>query len=118
MSKDRDSKGQFTARREQRPDGFHALKAQARGDIPEDDPNYHYRLVGNEGDRVGHHKDYGYGMVKAMSGMTLMACKKEEREARERASQLKSEEFLAPYGKEGEDSLSIEKTRGLSTDDD
>ncbi|HXH61623.1 MAG TPA: hypothetical protein VNI20_09725 [Fimbriimonadaceae bacterium] len=113
-------------RREQRPDPVADTKSVARGSVPVDDPNYHYRIVSLEQEtqeRVDYHRDRGYGVAKQTNRFAVMGCPRDEyerrqRESLERADRLR-EHSLPPEGDMVRDETSIEVTRGLgATEDD
>jgi hypothetical protein len=97
MEKKRDSAGKFV-RREERPDPNFTAHPVGLTDIPLNDPDYHYRVVGKDDpNRVGIHRDLEYGVAKENQTTVVMGCKKEVRERRAKAAREKSEKRLAPY---------------------
>ena len=72
---------------EQRPDAVQD-GGKVTSKIGLNDPNYHYRIVGKDKqlqdyDRIGKHKDMGYTIVKENNRNVVMACPKDEFEARQ-----------------------------------
>lgn len=114
-------------RREERPDVTAPAKSGMRPGVPMNDPNYNYRLVPkhvvpnekNE-DRMNYHTDLGYGIARETDQGYVMGCKKDERDAREKAAQQKSERNIGAYDRSGDakkdpeashDTISIERGR-------
>ena len=107
-------------RKEQRPDPVHDTKATGRAELPLDDPNYHYRIVSKEHEtreRVSYHKDKGYGVAKETNRHVVMACKKDEHDARQRESVERSGRSrraqTEPSGELVKDETTVEVSRGL-----
>ena len=112
-------------RKEQKPDPVRDAKQIGKSDVPMDDPNYHYRIVSKEPetrDRIGYHKEMGYGKVKETDRQIVMACRKDEHEQRQkdalaRADRMR-ESVVLPNREVVMDETTIEVTRGLSSQDD
>ena len=93
--------GRFVTRKEQRPDPTREQSSTV-GTIGLDNPEYHYRTLGKdkiteEYDRTGRHKESGYTVVSEGPRRVVVACNREDHEARIAASQKESEDRLAPY---------------------
>lgn len=85
-------------KKEQRPDAVED-GGKVVSNIGLDNPDYHYRIVGRDSrlkdfDRVGKHKDLGYKVVKENERTVVMACKKEDYEARQAKNAQHAENLL------------------------
>ena len=93
----------MATRKEEKPDARFDT-ASLKGDtIGLDNPDYNYRVIYKdkqmeEYNRYGRHEAKGYKKVAEDSTRIVVACKKELREAREKAAQDQSERFLVQTG--------------------